>query len=98
MLSTPTPPPRRRRRPPAQKVSVSQHYLPDGVANLNGGEVIHIRDRHILVLGEVARFVVPRDLCGRLAVHWQLFKLQHLPCSSPDLVFVEIVPVDDGRD
>ncbi len=72
--------------------------VPDCVADLYAGEIVHISDGDILVLGKVASLVVPRHLWRRLPVHRQKLQLQHLPGPRPDLVLVQVVPVDDGRD
>ena len=77
---------------------VEAGHLPGGVPDLNAGEELGVGDGAVLLLSAVPGLEVPGDLRSWTSINWLVLKLKSLPSPRPQLVFVQVISVDDWRD
>jgi len=83
---------------------VHSSHLPDCVLDFDGGLALSklkfllfvVCHGDVLVFSTVPGLEVPGDLGGRIGFNWLVLKLENLSSLCPNLIFVEVVPVDDG--
>ena len=60
--------------------------------------IFSVVDGDIFIISQVLGLEVPGDLGRRLTIHGQILQLEGLASAGPNLVLVQVVPVDDWRD
>jgi len=83
---------------------VQARHLPDSVLDFNGGLALSklkfllfvVCHSDVFVFSTVPGLEVPGDLGRRICFNWLVLKLEDFSGPSPNLVLVEVVPVDDG--
>ena len=78
---------------------IHSSHLAHSVLDLNGGGIVNaVVDGDIFIISQVLGLEVPGDLGRRLTINGQILQLEGLAGAGPNLVLVQVVPVDDWRD